>query len=85
MCKLFTICTANGFVVDFAGPLPGTWNDAKIVSDVLNDPDFKSVLKPGDIFIVDRGLRDAVDLIKEKGFEVRMPAIKGKRKQVPTD
>lgn len=47
LCKLFTICTTNGFVVDFAGPFYGTLNDASITKIVLGDPSgLKKILLP---------------------------------------
>ena len=85
LCKPFTICTTNGFIVDFAGPFPGTANDATIVREVLKDPKLLALLLPGDALVVDRGFRDAVDFMKSMSFQVFMPAMKGKRKQIPCD
>ena len=85
LCKPFTICTTNGLIVDFAGPFSGTANDAAIVKEVLKDSSLRSLLKPGDLLIVDRGFRDAVPAMESLGFKVLMPAMKGKRKQVPTE
>lgn len=85
MCKPFTICTTNGYVVELAGPFEGTMNDATILEHVLKDPHgISTILKPGDIFILDRGFRDVVDILKAKGYQVLMPALKGKRNQLTT-
>ena len=85
LCKPFTICTTNGFVVDFAGPYYGTENDSTIVKKVLRSSELCGLLKHDDIFIVDRGFRDAIDDLKSLGFRVLMPAMRANRKQVPAD
>jgi hypothetical protein len=38
LCKPFTICTTDGYLVDLAGPFEGTQNDATILKIILNDP-----------------------------------------------
>lgn len=61
-------------------------NDAKILQHVLSDPNgLRSILKKGDVFILDRGFRDVKDWLESQGFVVLMPALKGKRKQLPTN
>lgn len=84
LCKPFTICTTNGFVVNFAGPFYGTQNDATIMKLVMQESDFQSLLRPNDVFIVDRGFRDVSSYLTEKGYVVHMPGLKGKRAQLPT-
>ncbi|XP_058810622.1 uncharacterized protein LOC131675604 [Phymastichus coffea] len=85
LIKPFTVCTTNGFIVDICGPYEGTKNDAEIMKKVLADPNsvFR-LMKEGDIMIVDRGFRNVVKLLEDKKFVVLMPALKGKRKQLPT-
>ena len=39
-----------------------------------NSEDINSWLKPNDIFIVDKGSRDAETFLEEKGLKVHMPA-----------
>lgn len=85
LAKPFTICTTNGLQVDSCGPFEGTKNDAEITKKVLADPkSVFSLMRPGDIIIVDRGFRDVKNILEEKGFKVMMPALKLKRKQLPT-
>lgn len=85
LCKSFTICTNDGFIVDTCGPYVGTLNDAEIMKIILNDKNgLKSLLKEGDVFILDRGFRDVKAYLESKGFTVLMPALKGKRKQLST-
>lgn len=75
LCKPFTMCTTNGYIVDLAGPFEGKLNDAQILELILKDPNgLTSILKPGDVFILDRGFRDIKKSLEEKGFVVLMPA-----------
>lgn len=86
LCKPFTICTTNGFTVDAPGPFDGTVNDAAILRKVLEDPNgISSILKPGDQFILDRGFRDVIPYLEEKGYSVLMPSLKGKKKQLSAE
>lgn len=86
LCKPFTICTTNGYIIDFAGPFYGTQNDASILKLVLQDiTGLQTLLLPNDIFIVDRGFRDSVDFLRSKGYTVLMPASKGNRTQLTTE
>lgn len=85
LCKPFTICTTDGHIVDMLGPYDANMNDAQIMIHILTDPNgLCKLLQPGDIFVLDRGFRDVVDLIKSKGYRVMMPALKGKQKQLTT-
>ena len=79
LCKPFTVCTTDGFILEMFGPYLGTSNDASIMRDLLtNNKDFLSLLRKGDCFVVDRGFRNVVSLLQEKGFVVRMPSCKKK-------
>lgn len=60
-------------------------NDATIMMLVLQDPDLRSLLRPNDVFVVDRGFRDVVNYIRDEGYVVLMPALKGNRAQLPTE
>ncbi|XP_076246511.1 uncharacterized protein LOC143186687 [Calliopsis andreniformis] len=85
LCKPFTICTTNGYMVDMLGPFYANQNDAQIMKIVLQDPHgLQSLMKRGDICIVDRGFRDIQSHLEECGFQVLMPALKGKRNQLTT-
>ena len=86
LCKPFTICTTNGFVIDMLGPYTANMNDADIMKIVLNDPNgLIKLLKQDDIIVVDRGFRDVIEHLNELGFQVLMPALKGKRSQLTTE
>lgn len=82
LCKPFTICTTDGFIIDMLGPFYGTENDASIMRKVI--PSLKNLIRPGDIFVLDRGFRDVVDFLQSHGYRVMMPALKRNRKQLTT-
>lgn len=85
LCKPFTVCTTNGYIVDMLGPFYANQNDAEIMRIAMQDPNgLQAFLKPGDICIVDRGFRDVKSYLEERGFSVLMPALKGKRSQLTT-
>ncbi|XP_025267723.1 uncharacterized protein LOC112639073 [Camponotus floridanus] len=85
LCKPFTLCTTDGYIVDMLGPYLANQNDAEILKSVIEDPNsLRKFLKEGDIFVLDRGFRDIKDIL-EKDFRVLMPALKGKRKQLSTE
>ncbi|XP_046142743.1 uncharacterized protein LOC123988053 [Osmia bicornis bicornis] len=85
LCKPFTVCTTNGYIVDVLGPFYATQNDAEIMRIVMQDANgLQTMLQPGDVCVVDRGFRDVKAHLEERGLTVLMPALKGKRKQLTT-
>lgn len=85
LCKPFTICTTDGYVIDMLGPYPANLNDAEILRTLLQDPNgLCKLLKENDIMILDRGFRDVKAELELKKIRVLMPALKGKRKQLTT-
>uniref|UniRef100_A0A6P7GRD0 Uncharacterized protein LOC114329946 n=3 Tax=Diabrotica virgifera virgifera TaxID=50390 RepID=A0A6P7GRD0_DIAVI len=83
LCKPFTICTTNGYIIDILGPYYATDNDAKILESILNDPNgLITLLQEGDKFFLDRGFRDVIQKLSNLQFQALMPALKGKRKQL---
>ncbi|XP_066595448.1 uncharacterized protein [Prorops nasuta] len=85
LCKPFTICTTDGYIINMLGPYYANQNDATIMKEVIDDSNGLSLLlKPGDVFVVDRGFRDVKEYLEEKGYQVLMPSFKGKRNQLTT-
>lgn len=83
LCKPFTICTTDGYIVDMCGPFYANQNDAEIMRQIIDDPEgLCTLMQTGDIFVLDRGFRDIVPYLQSKGFRVLMPSIKGQRKQL---
>jgi hypothetical protein len=81
----FTVCCADGFIVDLFGPYAAVNNDAQILLEVLDetieDTDssvpLSSLLRPDDFLILDRGFRDCVKTVRSKHkLNVRMPTSK---------
>ena len=86
LCKPFTICTTNGYIVDTVGPFNGTMNDATIMKIVLQDPSgISTLLRPGDSALSTVAFRDVVEYMQNQGYNVLMPASKGKRMQLTTE
>ena len=85
MCKPFTICTTNGYIINIEGPFYATQNDAEILQNILENGDSLSrLLEKGDKLFLDRGFRDLKDFLEAEGYHVLMPVFKGKRLQLTT-
>lgn len=71
------VCLApNGFIIDVIGPYPANQNDAEVLQHILNNmPVVSSKFQRDDIFVVDRGFRDATSYLKNNGFTVKMPEL----------
>ena len=77
LCKPFTLCTTNGYIIDMLGPYLANQNDAEILRSVIENPTgLYKFLKDSDIFVLDHGFRDVKDALGKKGFTVLMPALK---------
>ena len=78
LVKPMMVVGSDGYILTVFGPYyaNGKNNDAEITKHcfVSNNEDINTWLKPNDIFIVDRGLRDAVTFLEERGLNVQMPA-----------
>ena len=78
LCKPFTVCTNDGFILDVSGPFNAKMKDAQILEVLLQETnDLSTILIPGDIFVLNRGFRDVVPVLKKKGYKVLIPAFKG--------
>ena len=65
----------DGYVLDTIGPFFGNTNDAKITEAILEKVDsLRTWLEESDNFIVDRGFRDVLELLKSSGYEPFMPS-----------
>ena len=69
-----------------AGPFYANLNDAEIIKNLIEDPHgLCQLLNESDKLFLDRGSRDAKDVLKSKGFTVLMPALKDKRNMLATE
>ena len=78
LVKPMVFVTSSGYFVSIIGPyLADAKNsDAQILNHILqhNIEQIKSFITKDDIFIVDRGFRDSLDLLKDLGIHAEMPA-----------
>lgn len=76
LLKPMVIVGTDGYILDVIGPYfaDSSNNDASITKHFLRHSHLaRSWFKENDVFIVDRGFRDAVDFLEEAGFQVKMP------------
>lgn len=77
------VTSANGLILQVAGPFPAKDNDAAILRKIMVTPWFSSMFKSGDVFVLDRGFRDVKPELEAKGFRVAMPGLLNGRSQLP--
>lgn len=63
----------DGYIAGVFGPYPGKKNDASIMNELLQTNCWSS-FQENDVLIVDRGFRDSLPFIEEKGFLPKMPS-----------
>lgn len=67
--------TCNGHIIDAFGPYAATQSDADIMKHLFqneNSP-LRSYFEQNDIFILDRGFRDAIGLLSSLGYSIHKP------------
>lgn len=76
LLKVYMVVCSDGYIIDVTGPHGAKKSDASITLDILNNEEhpFHVFFNPGDIFILDRGFRDAIDDLQAFGYEAHMPA-----------
>ncbi|XP_053388915.1 uncharacterized protein LOC128546094 [Mercenaria mercenaria] len=78
LVKPMVIVTTTGYYLTVVGPYlsDGKNSDAKILNHILNGnmEDIKSYIRPDDIFVVDRGFRDSLQLLEDLGIQTEMPS-----------
>ena len=77
------IVASDGYIIDVIGPYicDGANNDASITKDIMgkNLQDLDNFFEENDIIVMNKGFRDTIDYLKEKGINAKMPAfLKGK-------
>lgn len=83
--KVMVGTAPDGFIIFVAGPFMAGANDASITSTLLSEniPALKN-FQPEDVAIVDRGFRDCVVDLVNKGFIVKTPACSALGTQLTT-
>lgn len=71
----FMLCvTTSGEIVAAYGPFEARKNDASILDEIMNeDQSIFSILRAGDVLVVDRGFRDCIDALNRRGFITKVP------------
>lgn len=91
LIKPMVIVTTTGYFVSIQGPYLADHknNDASILEHIMktNAEDIKNWLSEDDIFIVDRGFRDALPLLEDLGIQAEMPRFleKGQKQMSTSD
>jgi len=94
LVKPIMIVAPNGHILDVHGPYfsDSRNNDANILRDQLRDDigGLRAWLRDGDIFLVDRGYRDALEVLRQMNINVKMPGFvlrdeRGRRQGVTED
>ncbi|XP_053388533.1 uncharacterized protein LOC128551660 [Mercenaria mercenaria] len=81
----------SGYIVSVLGPYlaNGKNNDANILNSILeqNVEEMKTWVRRGDVFVVDRGFKDSLGVLKDIGIEAKMPSFleKGKTQHTTED
>lgn len=71
----FMLCVStNGFIEAVYGPFNAKTNDATILNIIMNEQgNIFGEFREGDVFIIDRGFRDCIRALKDRGFIVKSP------------
>lgn len=75
LVKPFLMVTCDGHIIDAFGPYAATQSDADIMKDLFqneNSP-LRSYFRQNDVFILDRGFRDAIGLLTSLGYSIKKP------------
>lgn len=66
--------TANGYIIDVLGPFKASTNDAKCMKAILeNNAAVTRMMRPGDVFLLDRGFRDCLEDIENMQYVAKTP------------
>lgn len=69
------IVSCDGHIIDVIGPFAATQTDADIMTHLFQAEDsaYLELFQPDDVFILDRGFRDAIPLLERLGFQIHKP------------
>lgn len=73
--RVMMCVTTNGHIVFAMGPFPASTNDAKVLESIVAESNALNNLIAGDVILLDRGFRDCIEFLKNRGFTVHMPAL----------
>lgn len=71
----FMLCVStNGLIAAAYGPFEARKNDATILNEIMNEQEsIFQKLHVGDVVVVDRGFRDIIEALKNRGLIVKSP------------
>jgi GTP-dependent phosphoenolpyruvate carboxykinase len=74
------VTSTDGYFLTVLGPYLARNNDATILNYMLksNVEDIKGWFQEDDVFVIDRGFRDSLQLLEELGIKGEMPRLMGK-------
>ncbi|XP_021351029.1 uncharacterized protein LOC110454009 isoform X2 [Mizuhopecten yessoensis] len=85
LVKPMMFVTTTGYIVSVLGPYfaDSKNNDASILNQILNSniEEIKEWIQENDVFVVDRGFRDSLDLLKQLGIQTEMPSFSKQKQQ----
>lgn len=66
--------TTNGYIIDVLGPFKASTNDAKCMQAILaKNAAVSRMMRPGDVFLLDRGFRDCLEDLENKQYVAKTP------------
>lgn len=76
LVKPFMLVCSDGYIIEVLGPYPATTSDAQIMINEFSDPHspMREYFQDGDVFILDRGFRDAIPLLESCNYSAHMPS-----------
>lgn len=87
LVKPFLIVATDGHIIDVLGPYAATESDADIMKALFQNEngDYRRFFRASDVFILDRGFRDAVPFLESVGFNIHKPeSLEQGETQLPT-
>lgn len=81
--RVMVCTTTDGTIISVLGPYPASTNDANVLTSISNNSTTLDNLQQGDVIILDRGFRDCVPSLEQRGFVVKTPDFLGPAKNMP--
>ncbi|XP_028157568.1 uncharacterized protein LOC114350796 [Ostrinia furnacalis] len=75
LVKPFLLVASDGHIIDTFGPYPATESDANIMKALFQNEnrELRRYFEANDVFILDRGFRDAIPFLDSLGYKVYQP------------
>lgn len=75
LVKPFLMVACDGHIIEVLGPYAATQSDADIMKALFENPDseMRSYFRENDVFILDRGFRDAIGLLTSLQYRIHKP------------